>query len=148
MVRTLTICFVDPDPIRIRAFLWAHLPGGLWSLLDKEYYSTAFLGVRIFASRERLGMFLLIETWTSAESLDAAKRTPAFRVLERFQRNLAISTLDCRTFRTPPANRQPDESAPATQAGSAGLGPELLIISSRSRHYQNEKLRITKGLAK
>lgn len=95
MVRTLKICFVDPDPIRTRAFLRAHLRGGLWYLLAREYYPTVFIGVRIFGSREIPGMFVLIEIWTSTESLEAARRTPAVFVLERFQRNLTISTLDC-----------------------------------------------------
>jgi hypothetical protein len=80
MVRTLKICFVDPDPIRTQAFLRAHLRGRLWYLLAREYYPTGFIGVRIFGSREIPGMFVL---------------TPAFPVLERFQRNLTISTLDC-----------------------------------------------------
>jgi hypothetical protein len=98
MVRTLTICFVDPDPIRIYAFLSAHLPGGLRSLLAEEYYPTSFLDLRIFPGRETPGMFALIGTWTSADSLEAAKPTPAFRVLERFQRNLAILVTDCGSF--------------------------------------------------
>jgi len=103
MFRTLTICFVDPDPLRIQAFLLAHLPGGLWSLLAREYYSTGFLGVRIFRSRESPGMFLLIQTWASADSQETARRTPAFRVLERFQRNLTVSMLDCGAFQIPAA---------------------------------------------
>ena len=98
MVRTLKICFVDPDPIRTQAFLRAHLRGGLWYLLAREYYPTGFIGVRIFGSREIPGMFVLIEIWTSTESLEAARRTPAVFVLERFQRNLTISTLDCGAF--------------------------------------------------
>jgi len=98
MVRTLTICFVDPDPIRIQAFLWAHMPGGLWFLLAEEYYPTSFLGLRILRSRETPGMFALLGTWTSADSLEAAKRTLALRVLERFQRNLTISTIDRGAF--------------------------------------------------
>jgi len=95
MGRTLKICFVDPDPIRTQAFLRAHLRGGLWYLLAREYYPTGFIGVRIFGSREIPGMFVLIEIWTSTESLEAARRAPAVFVLERFQRNLTISTLDC-----------------------------------------------------
>ena len=101
MVRILKICFVDPDPIRTRAFLWAHLSGGLWSLLAKEYYPTGFLGVRIFRSRETPGMFALIGIWTSTESLEAARRSPTYPVLERFQRNLTISTIDCGAVRVP-----------------------------------------------
>jgi len=105
LVRTLTICFVDPDPIRIQAFLWAHLPGGLWSLLAREYYPTGFLGVRILRSCETPGIFALIGTWASAESLKAARRTPAFRVLERFQSNLTVSMLDCGAFQLPAATQ-------------------------------------------
>lgn len=101
MVRTLTICFVDPDPIRIQAFLGAHLPRGWWSLLAEEYYPTGFLGLRIFRNRETPGMFTLIGTWTSAEALEVAKRTPAFDVIERFQRNLTIATIDCGAFQVP-----------------------------------------------
>jgi hypothetical protein len=101
MVRTLKICFVDPDPIRTQAFLWAHLSGGLWSLLAREYYPTGFLGVRIFGSRKTPGMFALLGIWNSTESLEAARRTPAFPVLERFQRNLTISAIDCGAFRVP-----------------------------------------------
>jgi hypothetical protein len=95
MVRTLKLCFVDPDPIRTQAFLWAHSSGGLWSLLARECYPSGFLGVRIFRCGKTPGMFALIGTWTSTESLEAARRLPAFPVLERFQRNLTISTRDC-----------------------------------------------------
>ena len=101
MIRTLNICFVDPNPVRTRAFLWAHLSGGLWSLLAGEYYPIGFLGVRIFRSRETPGMFALIGAWTSTESLEDARRSPAFPVLERFQRNLTISTIDCGAVRVP-----------------------------------------------
>jgi len=104
MVRTLTICFVDPDPIRIQAFLGAHLPGGLWSLLAQEYYGAGFLGLRICPSRKTPGMFALIGTWTSTDSMAAARRAPAFRVLEQFQRNLTISTIGCGAFRVPAAS--------------------------------------------
>ena len=101
MVRTLTICFVDPDPIRIQAFLGAHRPGGLWSLLAEEHYPAGFLGLQIFRSRETPGMFALVGTWTSAEALEVARRTPAFTVIERFQRNLTVSTIDCGAFQVP-----------------------------------------------
>lgn len=104
MVRTLKLCFVDPDPIRIQAFLWAHLPGELWSLLAEEYHPTGFLGVRIFGSRENPGMFVLVGNWASNESLDVAKQTPAYSVLERFQRNLTIWTIDCGAFQVPAAS--------------------------------------------
>ena len=101
MVRTLKICFVDSDPIRTQAFLWAHSSGGLWSLLARECYPSGFLGVRIFRCGKTPGMFALIGTWTSTESLEAARRLPAFPVLERFQRNLTMSTLDCGAFEIP-----------------------------------------------
>lgn len=104
MVRTLTICFVDPDPIRMQAFLGAHLPGGWWSLLAEEYYPSGFLGLRILRSRETPGMFALVGTWTTAEALEAARRTPAFNFIERFQRNLTISTMDCGAFQVPAAS--------------------------------------------
>jgi heme-degrading monooxygenase HmoA len=95
MIRTLKIYIVDPDPIKTRAFLWAHLPEGLWSLLAREYYTPGFLGVRIFHSRKTPALFALVEIWTSIESLEAARRTPAFSVLERFQGKLTISTINC-----------------------------------------------------
>src|ERR1039458_4813689 len=120
MIRTLKICFVDPAPIKTKAFLWAHLPGGLWSLLATEYYPSGFLGVRIFLSRETPGMFALIESWTSTESLEAARRSPAFPMLERFQRNLTITTIDCGAVRVP-ASKTADRvgQAEAAQAGTA-----------------------------
>ena len=69
-------------------------------------------------------MLALIETWTSTESLDAARRTPAYPVLERFERNLTLSTLDCGAFAVPMAgtddrhdqaiSANPDAPAPAT----------------------------------
>jgi hypothetical protein len=101
MVRTLKICFVDSDPIRTQAFLWAHLRGGLWDLFATEYYLTGLMGIRIFGSHKVPGMFVLFETWTSTESLEAARKTPAFFVLECFQRNLTMSTLDCGAFEIP-----------------------------------------------
>jgi hypothetical protein len=101
MVRTLKICFVDSDPIRTQAFLWAHLRGGLWDLFATEYYPTGLMGIRIFGSHKVPGMFVLFETWTSTESLEAARRTPEFPVLENFQRNLTMSTLDCGAFEIP-----------------------------------------------
>ena len=120
MVRTLKICFVDPDPIRTRAFLRAHLRGGLWYLLAREYYPTGFIGVRIFGNREIPGMFVLIEIWTSTESLEAARRTPAVFVLERFQRNLTISTLDCGAFQVSTSTSEhPVDQAEFAQADTA-----------------------------
>ena len=101
MVRTMRLCFADPDTIRTQAFLLAHSSGGLWSLLARECYPSGFLGVRIFGSRETPGMFALIETWSSNDSLQAARRTPAFPVLERFRHNLSLFVIDCGAFREP-----------------------------------------------
>jgi hypothetical protein len=125
MVRTLKISFVDPDPIRTQAFLWAHLRGGLWDLLATEYYPTGLIGIRIFGSRKIPAMFVLFESWTSTESLEAARRTPSFFVLERFQRNLTLSTLDCGPFQIPTSTTedqvdqaefaQADTAAPVTE---------------------------------
>jgi hypothetical protein len=98
MVTRLKICFVDPDPTRTAAFIQVHLRGGLWCLLSAEYYPAGFLGLRIFRSRETPSSFALIETWISAESMEAAKQSPAYAVLNRFQRNLTLSTLDCGAF--------------------------------------------------
>ena len=72
-------------------------------MLVAEYYPAGFVGVRIFRSGETPNVFALIETWTSAASLDAARRTPAYPVLERFERNLTLSTLDCGAFAVPTA---------------------------------------------
>jgi len=120
MVRILKLCFVDPDPIRTRAFMSAHLSGGLWSLLTTEHYPTGFLGVRIFRSRETPGMFALIETWTSNDCLEEARRSPAFPVLERFQHNLTISTIDCVAVRVPaPKTDEWVGQAEVAQAGTA-----------------------------
>lgn len=103
MVTTLKICLVDPDPTRTAAFIHVHLRGGLWCLLAAEYYPAGFVGVRIFRSSETPNMFALIETWTSAESMEAARRTPAFPVLERFRRNLTLSSVECGAFAVPTA---------------------------------------------
>lgn len=113
MVRTLKICFVDSDPIRTQAFLWAHLRGGLWDLFATEYYPTGLIGIRIFGSHKVPGLFVLFETWTSTESLEAARRTPAFPVLEHFQRNLTMSTLDCGAFEIPTSTT--DDEADGTE---------------------------------
>jgi hypothetical protein len=120
MLRSLKICFVDPDPIRTQAFLWAHLRGGLWYLLAREYYPTGFIGVRILASRETPGMFALIETWASNDSLEAARLTPAFPVLERFRHNLTLFVIDCGAIRVPTSktNDRVDQ-AEFAQAGTA-----------------------------
>lgn len=95
MVTTLKICSVDPDPVRTAAFLQAHLRGGLWCLLAAAYYPAGFLGVRIVRRRAAPDTFVLIETWDSPESLVAARSSPAYAVLRRFQRNLTLSILDC-----------------------------------------------------
>jgi len=113
MVRTLKICFVDSDPIRTHAFLRAHLRGGLWDLFATEYYPTGLIGIRIFGSHKVPGMFVLFETWTSGESLEAARRTPAFPVLEHFQHNLTMSTLDCGAFEIPTSTT--DDEAERTE---------------------------------
>jgi hypothetical protein len=122
MIRTLKICFVDPDPIKTRAFLWAHLPGGVWSLLATEYYPSGFLGVRIYGSRKAPGMFLLLGIWTSTECLEAARRTPAFPVLERFQRNLTITTIDCSAV-PDPASKSDDRVDQAVFVQSRTAAP-------------------------
>lgn len=98
MITTLKTCSVDPNPTRTAAFVHAHLRGGLWCLLAAEYYPAGFLGVRIFRSRDTPSTFVLIETWNSAESVEAAKQSPGYAVLNRFQRNLTLSILDCGTL--------------------------------------------------
>ena len=120
MVKTLRICIVDPDPTKTQAFLSAHLSGGLWSLLARKCYPIGFLGVRTFRSRKTTSIFALIGYWASAECLEVARRTPAFRVLERFQRNLAISTIDCGVVRVPVFETEGRLDTPVTaQAGTA-----------------------------
>jgi hypothetical protein len=122
MVRTLKICLVDPDPMRTAAFIQVHLRGGLGCLLAAEYYPAGFAGVRIFRSRQTPSMFALIETWTSTESLDAAKRTPAYPVLERFERNLTLSTVNCGAFAVPIAGTD-DLDHPADPARPGAPAP-------------------------
>jgi hypothetical protein len=92
----------------------------LWYLLAREYYPTGFIGIRIFGSRETPGMFALIETWASTDCLEAARRTPAFPVLDRFRHKLTLSLIDCGAFRAP-TERTDDRVDHATfaQAGTA-----------------------------
>jgi len=96
------------------------MPGGLWSLLAGRNYPIGFLGLRTFRSRRTPGIFALIEYWTSAECLEVARRTPAFPVLERFQRNLAISTIDCGVVRVPVFETEDRlDTSVTAQAGTA-----------------------------
>jgi hypothetical protein len=144
MVRTLKICIVDPDPTKTQAFLSAHLSGGLWSLLARKCYPIGFLGVRTFRSRKTTSIFALIGYWASAECLEVARRTPAFRVLERFQRNLAISTIDCGVVRVPVFETEGRLDTPVTaQAGTAArvatpcaatVESEAILLSEFTNH--------------
>jgi len=144
MVRTLKICTVDPDPTRTGAFLCAHLSGGLWSLLARKYYPIGFLGVRTFQSHKTPSVFALIGYWTSAECLEAARRTPAYPVLECFQRNLAISTIDCGVVRVPVFETEGRLDTPVTaQAGTAArvatpcaatVESEAILLSEFTNH--------------
>jgi hypothetical protein len=144
MVRTLKICIVDPDPTKTQAFLSAHLSGGLWSLLARQYYPIGFLGVRTFRSRKTPSIFALIGYWTSPECLEVARQTPAYLVLKRFQRNLAISTIDCGVVRVPlfETDERLDRSVTA-QAGTAArvttpcaatVDSEAILLSEFTNH--------------
>lgn len=144
MVRTLKICIVDPDPTKTQAFLSAHSSGGLWFLLAKKYHPIGFLGVRTFRSRKTPSNFALIENWTSADCLEVARRTPAFHVLERFQRNLAISTIDCGVVRVPvfetedrldtSVTAQAGTAARVTTPCAATVESEAILLSEFTNH--------------
>ena len=144
MVRTLKICIVDPDPTRTGAFLCAHLSGGLWSLLARKYYPIGFLGVRTFQSHKTPSVFALIGYWTSAECLEAARRTPAYPVLECFQRNLAISTIDCGVVRVSvfetgervetAVTAQDGTAARVTTPGAATAEPDAILLADFTDH--------------
>jgi hypothetical protein len=144
VVRTLKICIVDPDPTKTQAFLSAHLSGGLWFLLARKYYPIGFLGVRTFRSRKTLSIFALIGNWTSAECLEVARKTPAFPVLERFQRNLAISTIDCGVVRVPvfdtderldtSVTAQDGTAARVTTPCSATAEPDAILLADFTDH--------------
>ncbi len=125
MITTLRICSVGPGPTRIAAFVHAHLRGGLWCLLAAEYYPAGFQGVRIFRSCDTHSTFALIEIWNSAESLEAAKRSPAYAVINRFQRNLTLSSLDCGAFAVAMAgtdNRRDLAPSRSRKSGCSGTG--------------------------
>jgi len=52
----------------------------------QEYYGAGFLGLsHLPKSQKHPACFALIGTWTSTDSMAAARRAPAFRVLEQFQ---------------------------------------------------------------
>jgi hypothetical protein len=95
MVKTRQICIADQDPTMTQAFLCSRLSGGSWSLLARRYYPIGFLGVRTFRSRNLPSIFALIGTWTSANSLETERRSPASRVFECLQCNLTSSTINC-----------------------------------------------------
>jgi quinol monooxygenase YgiN len=144
MVRILRICIVDPEPTKTQAFLSAHSSGGLWSLLARKYYPVGFLGVQTFRSRKTPSIFALIEYWTSAECLEVARRTPAYPVLKRFQRNLAISTIDCGVVRVPvfetedrldtPVTAQAGTAARVTTPCAATVESEAILLSEFTNH--------------